>query len=118
MSRQILMMVLFAMGGAAQSPAPPADERWNLYLQATSIGQYHPAFDAPYTGVNSLLPHREADVSLTSTLFFGLRLAPNTQFYFDPELAGGRGFSGVDGHGECAQRRTAARGSARRRSRT
>jgi high affinity Mn2+ porin len=91
------MMLLFAMGVAAQSPAPPANERWNLYLQATSIGQYHPAFEAPYTGVNSLLPHREAEVSLTSTAFFGLRLSPNTQFYFDPELAGGRGFSGVVG---------------------
>jgi len=34
---------------------------------------------------------------LTSTLFFGLRLAENTQLYFDPELAGGRGFSGTNG---------------------
>jgi carbohydrate-selective porin OprB len=30
-------------------------------------------------------------------LFLGLRLAKNTQLYFDPEIAGGRGFSGVDG---------------------
>ena len=34
---------------------------------------------------------------MTSTLFFGLRLAENTQLYFDPELAGGRGFSGTNG---------------------
>jgi high affinity Mn2+ porin len=39
----------------------------------------------------------ERDVSLTTTLFFGLRLTPNTQLYFDPEIAGGRGFSGVNG---------------------
>ncbi|MCU1334621.1 MAG: Carbohydrate-selective porin OprB [Bryobacterales bacterium] len=37
------------------------------------------------------------DASLTSTLFFGLRLERNTVLYFDPEIAGGRGFSGVDG---------------------
>jgi hypothetical protein len=36
-------------------------------------------------------------VSLTTTLFFGLQLGHNTQLYFDPEIAGGRGFSGVNG---------------------
>ncbi len=36
-------------------------------------------------------------MSLTTTLFFGLRLDQNTQFYFDPEIAGGRGLSRVDG---------------------
>ena len=39
----------------------------------------------------------ERDVSLTTTLFFGLQLDKNTQLYFDPEIAGGRGFSGVNG---------------------
>jgi len=34
---------------------------------------------------------------LTTTLFLGLRLEKNTALYFDPEIAGGRGFSGVDG---------------------
>ena len=36
-------------------------------------------------------------MSLTTTLFFGFRLDRNTQLYFDPEIAGGRGFSGVTG---------------------
>ncbi|HEY1496130.1 MAG TPA: carbohydrate porin [Candidatus Solibacter sp.] len=82
---------------AASASAQPTDQRWNLYWQATSIGQTHPGFQALYSGVNSLAPHSEAEVSLTSTIFLGLRLSPNTQFYFDPELAGGRGFSGVTG---------------------
>ena len=30
-------------------------------------------------------------------LFLGLRLARDTKLYFDPEIAGGRGFSGVTG---------------------
>ena len=30
-------------------------------------------------------------------MFFGYLLARNTQFYFDPEIAGGRGFSGTNG---------------------
>ncbi len=81
-----------------QDPAPtvPA-ERWNLFYQATSIGQYHGTFISPYVGEFSLQPYPERDVSLTATLFFGLNLSHGTQLYFNPELAGGRGFSGVNG---------------------
>jgi high affinity Mn2+ porin len=76
---------------------PTASERWNLFYQATSIGQYHGTFHSPYSGPFSLQDYTERDVSLTTTLFFGLRLEKNTVLYFDPEIAGGRGFSGVDG---------------------
>jgi high affinity Mn2+ porin len=72
-------------------------ERWNLFFQATSIGQYHGGFPSPYSGQFSLQGHPEAEASLTSTLFFALRLASNTRFYFDPEIAGGRGFSATNG---------------------
>lgn len=76
---------------------PVPDQRWNLFWQATSVGQYHGSFDSPYSGQFSLQDYPERDVSLTTTLFFGLRLDPNTQLYFNPEVAGGRGFSGVNG---------------------
>src|ERR1051326_7338506 len=79
-----------------QAP-PETPERWNLFYQATSIGQYHGAFHSPYSGPFSLQSDPERDVSLTSTLFLGLRVEKNTTLYFDPEIAGGRGFSGVDG---------------------
>jgi len=83
---------------AADAPAPEtAEERWNLYYQATSIGQYHGTFNSPYEGPFSLQDYMERDASITTTLFFGWRLADNTQLYFDPEIAGGRGFSGVNG---------------------
>lgn len=72
-------------------------ERWNLFYQATSIGQYHGTFRSPYSGPFSLQDRMERDVSLTTTLFVGLRLEKNTVLYFDPEIAGGRGFSGVNG---------------------
>lgn len=80
---------------APQSPAET--ERWNLFWQATSVGQYHGTFTSPYKGSNSLDDSPERDVSLTTTLFFGLRFDHNTQLYFNPEIAGGRGFSGVNG---------------------
>jgi len=99
------MLVVPAARGFAQgapSPDPPSSqesesERWNLYFQATSIGDYHGTFNAPYAGPLSLQDNMERDVSLTSTLFFTARLEQNTFLIFNPEIAGGKGFSGVDG---------------------
>ncbi len=80
-----------------REPAPAVDERWNLFWQATSIGQMHGSFRSPYQGVNSLENRIEADASITTTLFLGLRLFKDTQLYFNPEIAGGNGFSRVTG---------------------
>ena len=100
-SRFIILVFLAAGWMARGQPAdPPSDtqpQQWNLFFQATSIGQYHGTFHAPYTGPLSLQDAPERDVSLTTTLSFGLRLERNTAFYFDPEIAGGRGFSMVNG---------------------
>src|SRR5881296_3140424 len=72
-------------------------ERWNLFFQATSIGQSHGHFRSPYSGPFSLQNRTEREASLTATFFLGFRVAQNTQIYIDPEIAGGRGFSGVNG---------------------
>src|SRR3569833_770613 len=93
-----------AQGGAVprqeENRAPDKafdNERGNLVWQATSVGQYHGTFTSPYSSPFSLQNYMERDVSLTTTLFFGLRLDQNTQLYFDPEIVGGCGFSGVNG---------------------
>lgn len=88
-----LSLALLACRVGAQDTA----ERWNLYYQATSVGQYHGTFHSPYEGPLSLQDYPERDVSLTTTLFFGLRVANHLSLYFNPEIAGGRGFSSVDG---------------------
>jgi len=92
---RLITITVFAAAAAAQQSDPP--QPWNLFFQATSIGDYHGTFRSPYSGLFSLQNYPERDVSLTSTLFLGLRLGRNTQLYFDPEVAGGKGFSGVDG---------------------
>ena len=93
-----IIVALCGFGRASAQPAdPPESERWSLSYQATSIGQYHGAFPALYSGANSLQNNPERDVSLTSTIFFGWQVERNTQIYVDPELAGGRGISGVTG---------------------
>ena len=94
----LLLTVLCAAAQENQKPEERvAPERWNLFYQATSIGQYHGTFPSPYSGAFSLQNYKERDVSLTTTLFLGLRLEKNTVLYFNPEIAGGRGFSGVSG---------------------
>jgi high affinity Mn2+ porin len=76
---------------------PEVPQKWNIFWQATSIGQYHSTFHSPYEGANSLEDVSERSVSLTTTLFLGMRLGQSTQIYVDPEVAGGRGFSNVTG---------------------
>src|SRR6204780_2725977 len=93
----VLLFLFFDVFFGFRLMAQQDDESWNLYYQATSIGDYHGTFNAPYTGPLSLQDHAERDVSLTTTLFFGLRLEDDTFLYFDPEIAGGKGFSGVNG---------------------
>lgn len=99
----ILLPFAFAQDTTPTTTAPPvpphSDEpaNWNLYYQATSIGDYHGRFNAPYTGPFSLQDTPERDVSITSTLFFTARLEQNTFLVFNPEIAGGKGFSGVNG---------------------
>ncbi|HEV3331186.1 MAG TPA: carbohydrate porin [Bryobacteraceae bacterium] len=90
------LVCLTALVGTAVVSAQD-EERWNLFYQATSIGDHHGTFPSPYAGPFSLQDYPERDVSLTTTLFLGLRLERNTQLYFDPEIAGGKGFSGVNG---------------------
>lgn len=95
---RLCALCAFALAGARAEDGNPADpERWNLNFQATSIGQYHGRFPALYAGPNSLADYPERDVSLTATMYLGLRIRENTQIYFDPEIAGGRGFSAVTG---------------------
>ena len=76
-----------------------ASEGFNAKFQATYIWQKKPAFYALYSGVNSLLPQAEKSYSFTSTTYLGLRLADNTELYFNPEVVQGVAMSGLTGLG-------------------
>ena len=76
-----------------------APEAVNAKFQATYIWQKKPAFNAPYSGVNSLLPRAEKSYSFTSTAYLGLRLAKDTELYFNPEVVQGVSMSGLTGLG-------------------
>jgi high affinity Mn2+ porin len=71
--------------------------RWSFHFQCTAIDQYHGKFNAPYSGKNSLQDTTEQDMSVTSTIFLGLRLWKYASIYCNPEISGGKGFSGTTG---------------------
>jgi high affinity Mn2+ porin len=65
--------------------------------QATVVTQAHNNFPSPYAGAHSLLPNESSATSETSTLFLAARLWDQGILVFNPEIAGGTGFSGTQG---------------------
>ncbi len=74
-------------------------ERFSIHAQTTVITQFKPAFNAKYTGQNSLVPQEEIKRSITSTLFLGAKLWQGASIYINPEIGGGSGLSASLGVG-------------------
>ena len=81
----------------AQKPDSIKDERFSIHAQTTFITQYKPAFQAKYSGKNSLSPNEETQMSTTLTLFLGAKLWQGASIFINPEVAGGSGLSGSVG---------------------
>jgi hypothetical protein len=71
--------------------------KWTLHIQVSTVYQYHPAFEVPYSGAKSLSNSADNALSITHTIFLGRKLWKNAAFYFNPELTGGNGFNGATG---------------------
>ncbi len=97
--RHLYLVLLLVPALAAAQTAVPESETFNAKFQATYIWQTKPAFKAAYSGVNSLSPRAEKSYSFTSTAYLGLRLATNTELYFNPEVVQGVPMSGLTGLG-------------------
>lgn len=93
----IVIGIVLHVGSVSAEDAGQRDEAYSLHGQSTFISQYHGKFGADYTGTNSLVPQREIKSSFTATLFTGASLWQGGEIYLDPELAQGRGLSGVLG---------------------
>lgn len=91
----IVLLIGFCIVAKAQTP--PDTAWYQLRFQQTVVTQYHPGFSAAYSGTNSLHQHEEAQTSLTTTFYTGLKIARNTFVYFNPEIAGGAGLSRATG---------------------
>ena len=71
----------------------------NLHGQTTYINQRYNNFNSSYSGQNSLSALNSMSYTWSGTLFFGARIAPNTDVYFNPEVISGVPFSGLVGLG-------------------
>ena len=71
----------------------------NVHGQTTYINQRYNNFTSSYSGQNSMSALKSMSYTWSGTLFFGARLAPNTDIYFNPEVISGVPFSGLTGLG-------------------
>ena len=103
LSAAVLVAGCASCAGAFAQSAPQADSedppRVGLHAQATYIWQVKPAFNAAYSGPNSLSPLREKSYSFTTTADLGLRLWDGAQVHLNPEGAQGVPLSNLLGAG-------------------
>ena len=97
--RILLVTICFASstGSFAAEGETVPQQYWDVKMQATSVFQRKPAFQAQYTGPNSLVTQREQSHSTTATIFAGARLWPGGEVFFNPEMALGVPFSNLTG---------------------
>ena len=94
MSKRLLFIIfLLIVVNFALAQDTIKQQRFNFHFQETSITQYKPAFNALYSGQNSLSTNSETQSSITSSLFGGARLWKGAEAYFNPEISGGAGLS-------------------------
>jgi high affinity Mn2+ porin len=71
-------------------------DNFAVHGQTTFLEQYAPAFRAPYSGPNSLVPNQGRE-TWDATAFLGLRLWDGAEFWVNPEIDQGFGLSGTFG---------------------
>jgi len=69
----------------------------NVHGQTTYINQRYNNFTASYSGLNSMSAQKSMSYTWSGTLFFGARILPDTDVYFNPEVFSGVPFSGLVG---------------------
>jgi high affinity Mn2+ porin len=86
---------MLAVSGVSAQTGDPLlkDSGWSFHLQFTGILQYHPGFQAAYSGKNSFGADAEKAYSVTTTAYIGRRLWKGAALYFNPEMSGGEGLS-------------------------
>src|SRR5882724_6790505 len=72
---------------------------WWVSGQDNIISQWHPSFDAKYSGPNSFRTHGEHATSNIATLFTGFQLTNTTEIFMHFEAAAGGGLSDALGLG-------------------
>ena len=87
------------ISASAHATADGEPQDVDARFQATYIWQTKPSFPAAYSGPNSLSAQKEKSYSFSGTAFLGLRLARDTEVYFNPEVVQGVAMSNLTGLG-------------------
>ncbi|MDR3454568.1 MAG: carbohydrate porin [Rhodoferax sp.] len=82
---------------ASSTPQDTTPESWSVHGQLTNVTQWHPAFNAPYSGANSLTPGSASAETTDMMLFLGARLWHGAGLYLNPEIDQGFGLSNTLG---------------------
>jgi len=94
----LIALCSYSTWAVAQSD-PEEPPQFALHAQTTYIWQSKPAFNAAYSGPNSLSPLAETSYSFTVTGDLGVRLWDGAQLHLNPEGALGVPFSNLLGAG-------------------
>jgi high affinity Mn2+ porin len=82
-----------APASAAPNPAAAKEQFWNLHMQATYVGDWHPAFPAQSSGPESLDNHSLTAETVAYDLVLGARLWKGAEFHVDGLYWQGFGFN-------------------------
>lgn len=94
----LLAMPALANTGV-DADAPAAEESSMLRFQSTYIWQKKQAFQAAYSGLNSLRPQAERSYTLTFDAYLGFKPWKDGEVYFVPEITQGLPLSSLTGLG-------------------
>jgi len=99
---RIALFLLALPAGSVFGQIPAiADSATNVntdfHFQLTTVSQFHPKFNSPYQGANSLVPEEPSAMTMTATIFWGVQIGKLGEFYINPEIAGGSGISSAKG---------------------
>jgi high affinity Mn2+ porin len=83
--------------GDTTSSGDSAPNWYSIHGQFTNVTQYHPAFNAPFNGPNSLNPGNTGRETTDATLFTGIRLGEGLEAYANTEVDQGFGLSNTLG---------------------
>ena len=86
-----------APANTSGDPWPIATGNWNVHGQFTATEQGYPAFRSPYEGPKSLGGASQAQDTVSSTAFIGVRAWDGGAIYINPEITQGFGLSDTVG---------------------
>jgi high affinity Mn2+ porin len=97
--KKLITLFFFFLSILIFAQTDSVDSKVTFHFQQTFVNQYHPSFrsNVSYLGQKTLNNSEENTLSTISTLYVGAKLWKNGEGYFNPEVAGGSGFSGATG---------------------